>query len=104
MGQTGELEREWVREGLYYRDCKTDNAETAGVADCGCKFGKTDPLHATLDNGNWKLSDALILNTRLYTDRVPLIPKARVSAVLKGMVRVYGNAQVKQTRLSIYEA
>jgi len=56
--------------------------QAACIAHSRCKFSVTDPLHASLDNG-----DCEPLASALDADAVdrPLIPRARVSSVVKGM-------------------
>jgi hypothetical protein len=67
----------WVRVWTY-------DSEAAGVGDGRGELGVAYPLHATLDNGYWGCKYA----TGAWRARrsLLLMPRARVSSVLKGIV------------------
>lgn len=60
-------------------------SKASGVANCTGELGVAHPLHASLDNGHCRLCQ-MLLALRGFHMYVPLMPSARVSSVLKGIL------------------
>ena len=70
--------------GLHHG--RTHNTETTSIRDGGCECGVPNPLHATLDNGDYQHS--AIVGTS-FPSNLLLMPNRRVNSVLKGMFAIY---------------
>lgn len=101
-GQQGQVHGEGVGgEGAAFADLGAQvfggglgeggqDAQAAGVGDGGGEGGVADPLHAALDDGDFgkeTVRGGDLEKGDLGRD-VPLMPRRRVSSVLKGMVGV----------------
>ena len=66
----------------------TYNSQTTSIADSRCELGISNPLHATLDNRDYRVlvSDTLLINGAGIRVSVPVMPSFFVKSVLKGIL------------------